>query len=157
MPGWVALKQQRRFTSLSHNFTFRGTSLLWTLTIMRMRGGTQCDIYWPTQSVMTTYLYYFNLTISLTLRIRIQPQDRQISRRWANVVIMLGRRRRRRANIIATLNHACICIVQYAPGPVFPLPCRPLRGRGWMYLLYPKNTTWRWLRAIPTPRSEKCP
>ena len=37
------------------------------------------------------------------------------------------------------------------------LPCRPLRGRGWMYLLYPKNPTWRWLRAIPTPRSEKSP
>ena len=37
---------------------------------------------------------------------------------------------------------------------VFSLPCDPLRGRGWMYLLYPKNSTWRWLRAIPTPRSE---
>ena len=24
-------------------------------------------------------------------------------------------------------------------------------------LLYPKNSTWRWLRAISTPRSEKCP
>ena len=26
-----------------------------------------------------------------------------------------------------------------------------------MYLLYPKNSTWRWLRAISTQRSEKCP
>ena len=26
-----------------------------------------------------------------------------------------------------------------------------------MYLLYPKNSTWRRLRAISTPRSEKCP
>ena len=26
-----------------------------------------------------------------------------------------------------------------------------------MYLLYQKNPTWRWLRAIPTPRSEICP
>ena len=33
-------------------------------------------------------------------------------------------------------------------------PCRPLPGRGLMYLLYPKNPTWRWLKAIPTPRSE---
>ena len=32
-----------------------------------------------------------------------------------------------------------------------------LRGRGLIYLLYEKNSTWRWLRAIPTPRSEKCP
>ena len=23
------------------------------------------------------------------------------------------------------------------------MPCRPLRGRGWMYLPYPKNLTWR--------------
>ena len=30
---------------------------------------------------------------------------------------------------------------------------RPLRGRGFMYLLYSKNPTLRWLRAIPTPRS----
>ena len=35
------------------------------------------------------------------------------------------------------------------------LPCHPLRGRVWMYLLYPKNPTWRWLRAIPTPLGPK--
>ena len=33
-------------------------------------------------------------------------------------------------------------------------PCRPPWGRGLMYLLYPKNSTLRWLRAIPTPRSK---
>ena len=42
--------------------------------------------------------------------------------------------------------------------PIFAgLPSRVVRGRGLMYLLYPKNSTWRWLRAISTPRSEKCP
>ena len=35
------------------------------------------------------------------------------------------------------------------------LPCCPLRGRGWMYLLYPKNPTWLWLRANPTPKVRK--
>ena len=39
---------------------------------------------------------------------------------------------------------------------IVKLPCRPLRGRGLMYLLYTKNSTWRWLGAISTPRSEKC-
>ena len=33
-----------------------------------------------------------------------------------------------------------------------PLPCRPLRIFTW-----PENPTWRWLRAIPNPGSEKCP
>ena len=36
------------------------------------------------------------------------------------------------------------------------LPCSPLRGRGLIYLLYPKNSKWRWLIAISTPRFEKC-
>ena len=35
------------------------------------------------------------------------------------------------------------------------LPCRPLRGRGWMYLLYPKNPTWRWRRERSRPQGPK--
>ena len=35
-------------------------------------------------------------------------------------------------------------------------PCRPLPGRGLMYLLYPKNSTRRRLRENATPRSDKC-
>ena len=46
----------------------------------------------------------------------------------------------------------CTSNTRRGPNVGLPLPCRPLRGREWIYLLYPENPTWRWLRAISIAR-----
>ena len=37
----------------------------------------------------------------------------------------------------------CQTIIRYVERAARLPPCRPLRGRGLIYLLYPKNSTWR--------------
>ena len=62
------------------------------------------------------------------------------TRRWINVGLTLVQRRRRWTNFKPALIQRFV-----SAGLLNLLPCRPLRGLGWMYLLYPKNPTWRWL------------
>ena len=56
---------------------------------------------------------------------------------------MLARRLRRRPNIEPSLVYWLVFAGLYTYTASRDLPCRPLRGRGLMYLLYPKNSTWR--------------
>ena len=71
-------------------------------------------------------------------------------RRWANIGQTLGR-----CVVFAGLFWTDVWLMRSTSS--LGLAVSPLRGRGLMYLLYLKNSTWRWLRAISTPRSEKCP
>ena len=71
-------------------------------------------------------------------------------RRWANIGQTYGR-----CVVFAGLSWTNVWLMRSTSS--LGLAVSPLRGRGLMYLLYPKNSTWRWLRAISTPRSEKCP